>query len=1117
MIARTTRIALEVAAGIIGVAVILAGVAFWRLTMGPVPLDFLAPRIEQALSDESGGPTVSIGRTELIWAGWDRTVDLVARDVYISDSDRLPVAALPNAVIRLSLRALAQGIVAPTRVELHDVRLSVQRLEDGTFTFGAWEEPAADTAGDGESDLSRILPAVIEALLTAPTVEQPVSFLSALKIHDGRVFINDRRRGIVWQAPVANIELRRDAAGLAGDIGLAINIDGKLSHLAGGFVYDPTTERMDLSVGFAALRAEALASLAAQLEPLTGLSMPLDGSLSASVGLDGRVDSVRLTVEGGAGALSAPGFFPEPLPVRRIALTGRVSGPDRRAEIESIRLSLGTDDDPGPDISASGTVTSSADDFGGDLDIGIDALVSGLAMDRLARYWPEPVGVNERKWILGNIPRGTVDQVSLQTELRVPAGDFAQTELRRIDGAFDYRDLEVHYLRPMPPVVGISGTGEFDHATLTFDPEMGRLGGLEVSPSTVAISGLDTEWQTMKLDLAVAGPLAEVLGLLDHDRLQLIRRLGIDPAQTEGQTGVRVAFTFPLLDDLGFDDIDITASANLEQVVVRDFLLGRDATDGALSLALDKTQMRFSGPLRLADVPMEVVWTESFSEKAQHRTVLQVQLSRLDAAGREAFGLDLAPYLTGPVSASVVAKLGRDGGGAIESAINLQQAELLFDTLSWAKPAGMEGEAYFSLELLDQRPIALTSIDVNAGTLRMIGRGSFNPTGTALSALTLSELAFNGTSLTGVEVDLRDTGPAVRVGGGFLDAEPFLARDDGAPSAENQTAEDQTAEGQAAEGQPAEAAADEAPPAPFSLSARRLDAVYFGSDRYLQNVDLDLERSALGWERIGLLGEVPPSLWRSARTEEEGDEETEGTETAEGDAKLLRINFGPDDAGGKRLLIKAEDMGAVLRALDTLDTINGGRLEIVGESSGPLPTHPLRARIEAHDYVVVDAPVLARLLTVASFTGIGDLLRGDGIRFQRLVGEVTLQEGVMETELIRAYGPALGITAEGRVDFDSDGADLRGTVVPAYSVNRILGEIPLLGPLLTGGEGEGFIAVTYKIDGPLDDPKINVNALSALAPGFLRGLFQASGDRTEDEGDDESPHALPQRDGGDDP
>jgi hypothetical protein len=58
---------------------------------------------------------------------------------------------------------------------------------------------------------------------------------------------------------------------------------------------------------------------------------------------------------------------------------------------------------------------------------------------------------------------------------------------------------------------------------------------------------------------------------------------------------------------------------------------------------------------------------------------------------------------------------------------------------------------------------------------------------------------------------------------------------------------------------------------------------------------------------------------------------------------------------------------------------------------------------------------------------------------------------------------------------------------------------------LTGGEGEGVFAVTYQMTGPLGDPNVSVNALSMLAPGFLRSLFSAGG------ADDEEPRALPER------
>ncbi|WP_295814556.1 PAS domain S-box protein [uncultured Nitratireductor sp.] len=75
------------------------------------------------------------------------------------------------------------------------------------------------------------------------------------------------------------------------------------------------------------------------------------------------------------------------------------------------------------------------------------------------------------------------------------------------------------------------------------------------------------------------------------------------------------------------------------------------------------------------------------------------------------------------------------------------------------------------------------------------------------------------------------------------------------------------------------------------------------------------------------------------------------------------------------------------------------------------------------------------------------------------------------------------------LDLVNDTADASGTVVPAYSLNRVLGKIPVSGSLLTGGENEGIFAATYKVEGPIEDPKIQVNPLSALAPGFLRTLF----------------------------
>ena len=71
--------------------------------------------------------------------------------------------------------------------------------------------------------------------------------------------------------------------------------------------------------------------------------------------------------------------------------------------------------------------------------------------------------------------------------------------------------------------------------------------------------------------------------------------------------------------------------------------------------------------------------------------------------------------------------------------------------------------------------------------------------------------------------------------------------------------------------------------------------------------------------------------------------------------------------------------------------------------------------------------------------------------------------------------------------------DINGTIIPAYTINSLLGRIPVLGTLLTGEKGGGIFAAAYKVSGPVEKPKMAVNPLSALAPGFLRKLLGGGG------------------------
>jgi len=143
-------------------------------------------------------------------------------------------------------------------------------------------------------------------------------------------------------------------------------------------------------------------------------------------------------------------------------------------------------------------------------------------------------------------------------------------------------------------------------------------------------------------------------------------------------------------------------------------------------------------------------------------------------------------------------------------------------------------------------------------------------------------------------------------------------------------------------------------------------------------------------------------------------------------------------------------------------------------------------------YRVVGAPILARVLSVALLTGVVDSLRGEGIGFSQLDADFAYYGPRLEFTNARSAGPAIGVTANGSIDIEGDTIDLTGTIVPANALNSLPSKIPLIGNLLTGGGG-GLFAATYKVNGPLGDPKVSVNPLSTLAPGFLRNLFGGMG------------------------
>ena len=143
------------------------------------------------------------------------------------------------------------------------------------------------------------------------------------------------------------------------------------------------------------------------------------------------------------------------------------------------------------------------------------------------------------------------------------------------------------------------------------------------------------------------------------------------------------------------------------------------------------------------------------------------------------------------------------------------------------------------------------------------------------------------------------------------------------------------------------------------------------------------------------------------------------------------------------------------------------------------------SQIKLYDFKLKEVPALTKILTLASLQGIADLLSGEGIRFDDFEMKFQNENNLMKIDEIYAIGPAISILMEGYIE-KNNLVSLRGTLVPATTINKAIGSIPILGEILVGKKtGEGVFGVSFKIKGPPSETETTVNPIKTLTPRFI--------------------------------
>lgn len=532
-------------ASLAAVLILLALFGIWRLMQGPVPLDWFAPYVEAAFARSGIGLKVAISGVRF---GIDRTthqLDLRAEDVRVSLRDGEPLASFPEMATSFALGALLRGQLTPTQVVIERPVVHLVRDTSGMI---------AARVGSGDAAGPDLGPHVIEQLAGPRESDAPLGLLRELSIRGATVIIDDQGTNETWRADRVDVSVERSAKGVRGDFSLAIPMGTSLPELHARYIYFADRQVFDLDMSFDGVQPADIPPLVPELAQLQRVEAAVSGTLQTRIDLAQRkAQGSRLDLVLSKGRVRSEWLPGGSVAIDKGELHAVYAPESSEVRLERLALDLGG----GAELVLDGTLAgvtqeliAAPDDARppGHLAGQLAAVVTNVPVPRLGEVWPTVFSPGGRRWVLENIHDGVLDEAAVKLGLDLDPVAHAATVLTA-RGSLRYHDLTINYFNGLPLVRQVGGTASFAGKELAFTPTSGKLKGLKVTGGSIRLTDLDEHPAWITIDLALAGPLQDMLEVVeleaaalcacDRHRSGAYRRRSREPAAFQISTGRR--------------------------------------------------------------------------------------------------------------------------------------------------------------------------------------------------------------------------------------------------------------------------------------------------------------------------------------------------------------------------------------------------------------------------------------------------------------------------------------------------------------------------------------------------------------------------------------------------
>ncbi|MBB2156432.1 hypothetical protein HLH33_08930 [Gluconacetobacter diazotrophicus] len=1082
------RILLSLAAGCAALPVIaVAGLAV-RLSLGPMDVTLPARLVlpVPVLSGGHGRPAalrLDIGQVRVGWdvlrGGLTAPLDVRAADMRLVRPDGVVADRIGTARMVLAGAPLLHGRVTPRVLEISAVRLALRRAANGSVGLDTGPFPVVDNGA-------------------APLPVDPAQ-LDRLVVGDAAVTLRDVPTGGTWQGQdlAADLRAARQGGAFGGTVGLVGRAGVTLSGPGVHAMLRAEGQRADAAVSWHVSGTKvAMQALSPFAPALARVALPvgLDGTVrlvADRLGLLARPDTVALRVQAGAGRIATGRGGVVVLAGAQADLSARfgpaADGGDVpgavHVRLDGLQASLLPSDHPdappdnlgpgGPVLRASGALDIDSLARPGRIGVTLAGDIPLLDFATLGAYWPAGAARGARTWVTRNITAGMAHDLHVTAGLASTAG-WGAMRLLTLGGGVAGSDLDLHWLRPIPPIRGVDATLTFDgpdalsiaftHGVQTVD-RTGRnvdatgTGRIAVGDGHMRITGLMVKDQMGDISTTLHGNVRDVLALLAEPRLNLLSRHPLSFSHPSGRADLALHLVLPLNAHVRVDELHLDGHADLAQVHLGNVVLGRALEGGRLAIDATTDGLGLRGTGVLGGVPSTLRYDMDFRSDPGIRVRETAQLrAHVTPEVAERAGFAVAQRFSGAADLDVGYDRYADGTGQVRLDLDLDDAALTIPV--WSKARGQAARASARIGLADGRLASVEAIHAAGPDLLIDGRA--NVAGGTARNLILRGFRVGrsrGDATIGVPAGPRD---AVRVAidAPVLDLSPLLAPD---PAADHGT--DPVPQGRAAAGYHLPVAASgrvHGPPGRSWLIDASVRTLFYAKQAALTGVHAHLEDNGVRLTRMrfAMAGPSPASAILTPESD------------------------------GRHLWASVQDLGLMLRGLDVTTQFEGGRTVLQGVFDDRQPSAPFAGVLTIDPMTLHKAPGAVRLANDASIYGWMQAPKGPDFLIQRVSLPLTFRDGTLHIHDGVLNNASLGVTLEGPLDLDHGRMDLRGTIVPAFAVNTIPGHMPGVGRLMSPEKGGGLLAATFVVSGAMNAPALKVNPFSIFLPGVLRRLVQ---------------------------